>query len=119
MDWQSPKVEQPPQGQKILWLKDGDVYVAQRFGDKYFTYIRKAAEMLEHPTLWAYFEMPEPYTGQMKVSLDDGDLMPIDDFEQNHPEEYKEFISSLSAMKWASCENDMRLDEDTIKGNNE
>lgn len=115
MDWQSPKVELPTQGKKILCLKGGDVYVAQRFGDRYFTYIRNAAEMLEHPTLWAYFEMPEPYEGLFKVSLGDGEFMTIDEFEQKHPDEYKEFISSICALKWATGRDDLKLDEDKTR----
>lgn len=41
--------------------------------------------------------------------------MTIDEFEQKHPDEYKEFISSICALKWATGRDDLKLDEDKTR----
>lgn len=100
-DWQSPKVEKPPQGLKILWFKGGDCFVAQRLGDKYLSLQPGEAVILQEPMLWSYIEFPTPYEGRMGISLRKGDKpVTFDEFEKANPEAYAELIALVEAHKW-------------------
>ena len=96
-EWQSPKVELPPQGVKFLWFKNGDCYVAQRFGSKYLIFSPKAADLNEEPLLWKAIEFPPPYTGAMRFGLKDNDqLVSADEFEKLDPQGFAEFVSLVN-----------------------
>lgn len=93
-DWQSPKVNPPPQGVKILWFKSGDVFIAQRLADKYISLQPGEATILEEPKLWAICPVPAPYQGMMGLKID-GEMMNIDEAEKRFPDVYKQFIASI------------------------
>ena len=98
-DWQSPKVQLPPQGRKILWFKNGDLFVAYRLGDKYLCVSPKGSGLLEPPSLWMLAPLPDPYEGLMRVVLKSGgDLITIDELELNSPIEYREFLDYLTFL---------------------
>jgi hypothetical protein len=100
-DWQSPKVQLPPQGTKLLWFKNGDVFVAQRMGNKYVAFIPGVAKLLSEPLLWKSIELPAPYTGVMLISCEgENELMPLDELEIRHPESYREFIDMVGEKVW-------------------
>jgi hypothetical protein len=95
-DWQSPKVQLPPQGVKILWFHKGDLYICHRVGEKYISIIPGYCKILACPTLWAIAPVPEPYTGIMRILMkDNAEEMTIDEFEEKYPEDHKEFESIL------------------------
>jgi hypothetical protein len=100
MNWQSPSVQQPPQGVKILWFKNGDLFVAQRVGKRYLSLQPGEAVLLDEPKLWMKAPVPPPYEGIMMVSVENGDKLMVDEFEEKHPEDYKEFVKSFENMKW-------------------
>jgi len=100
-DWQSPKVCLPPQGVKIIWFKKGDIFIAQRIGHKYLCMQPGEGVILEEPQLWIIAPLPPPYEGMIKVMPKGSNkLISVDDFENEYPKEYKEFVESIKPEKW-------------------
>jgi hypothetical protein len=94
MKWISPKDELPPQGKKILYLKNGDVYVVQRFKELWLPVPFYDSEFTFHeePELWADIELPNGLTGKMKFQLHSGKMMEVDDYEMFYPDDYEELV---------------------------
>lgn len=93
MKWHKPSDKKPEQGKKILCMDKGDFYVAQRFGDYWFSipfYDSKFSRYHE-PELWSDIDFPEPYKGYVKVMVDD-EMLNIDQIEKKHPDIYKELV---------------------------
>ena len=99
MNWIDPKIELPdgkhlpPQGKKILYFKQGDIYVVQRFG-KYWLPIPfhdSSFTFHDEPDFWADIISPTGYTGFLRLVVD-GVLYTIDDLEIHHPEVYASLI---------------------------
>ena len=100
-DWQSPKVTLPPQGVKILWFTNGDVFVAQRFGTKYLCLQPGEAKVLEAPMLWMKCPVPDPYEGIIHITVEGNDkLMTVDEMEKEFPKEYKELLDAIGEFKF-------------------
>lgn len=97
MDWISPKDRLPPQGKKILYFDNGDVYVVQRFGEFWlpipFTDSKYA--ILCEPQLWSDIHLPEPFTGRVYVSVKNSSPLDIDSLEREHPRIYHEFKGKI------------------------
>lgn len=102
LTWQSPKVEKCKQGVKILWFGEGDVFVAQRFADKYVCMQPSEVKILQEPILWAYCPVPEPYEGIMFIGVEGSEPMMVDEFEKKFPKDFAIFVSSLKDIKFKS-----------------
>lgn len=99
MIWIDPDKELPPQGKKVLWFKNGDCHVAQRFG-KCWAAIPFTDARLAHfdpPDLWCDIYLPGTYEGFMRVMVDEV-LLTIDEMEKYHPFEYKLFVKQMIKM---------------------
>lgn len=101
-DWQSPKVEKPPQGTKVLWFKNGDLFVCQRWGDIYLQICKAHNDKspigvdLGEPLLWKLVKLPDPYTGKITVSVGGSkELFDLDELERLHPESYNELLAAI------------------------
>jgi hypothetical protein len=97
--WKLSCEELPTQGTKVLCLNAGDVWIAQRFQECWFPipFLDSNYATYEAPAKWSYIDLPECYSGKMKVRISPkGVLMDMDEFEKNHP---KEFIKIKNAMK--------------------
>jgi hypothetical protein len=72
MNWIDPKVQQPTQGKKILWFKEGDCFVVQRIGKYYIPmpFLDSKSFFWHEPDLWADISLPEPYTGLLRIAPD-------------------------------------------------
>lgn len=92
-DWQSPIVERPPQGMKVLCFEKGDVYVAQRFKDYWFPipFLDSKFALKNPPQLWKYIDLPHPYTGKMLVVVDEVTL-DIDELEAQEPDLFNNML---------------------------
>lgn len=90
----------PPQGLKILCFKKGDLWITRRFeykGENIWLEIpyggKNGSIATDEPEYWCQVELPEGYTGYMKVSVDDGEnLMTVDELQQNCPEDHEDFV---------------------------
>jgi len=88
-EWFKPKEKKPEQGKKILCMHQGDLYVAQRFGDYWFSvpfYDSQFSRYFE-PDLWQDIDFPEGLKGKMKVCVNGG-FYDIDSLEKFHPDVY-------------------------------
>ncbi len=105
MKWISPKDELPPQGKKILYLKNGDVYVVQRFKDLWLPIPFYDSEYNFHdePELWTDIELPNGLTGKIFVHDDTGRVMDVDEFEMFYPDDYEELVEEQREL-WAKDE---------------
>ena len=98
-----PKDKLPPQGKKILYFKNGDIYVVQRFAEMWLPipfYDSKYA-FHDEPDLWCDIEPPENYTGKIFVKsakTEDRHLMTIDEFQMYCPSEYEKLINSQKEL---------------------
>jgi hypothetical protein len=97
MKWIRPTDQLPPQGKKILYFKNGDIYVVQRFAELWLPipFYDSVFAFYDEPELWCDIEPPENYTGKVFVKSPkdkDGNLMTIDELEIRYPKEYKKLI---------------------------
>lgn len=100
MIYKNTSKQQPPQGTKIIWFKNGDAYIAQRFGDKYLTYIPGYCKILDPPDKWMIIPVPKPYTGYLKVKIsDDEKLLTVDELEKQYPEGYQDLLKHMLSSK--------------------
>lgn len=84
-------------GYKILCMKRGDFFVAQRFDDKYFPipFIdSRYADMNLDPELWCEIDFMDPYTGYMRFMVD-GKIMLADEFKIKDPDGYQNLLDAL------------------------
>ena len=100
-DWQSPVVELPKQGQKILCFDKGDVWVAQRFGAHWLEIPFAHADCFRQrvPQLWKNIYFPPPYDGNIKINLVlDGlcdEFLTFDELEKKYPEAAEHIVQEL------------------------
>ena len=96
MKWIPSQMRSPPQGKKVLCFKNGDCWIAQRFGDDWipmpFSDSRYATSVV--PDVWASIEMPEGYTGETKIYVDQ-ELFNIDELEKVKPETYHKICADM------------------------
>ena len=108
MEWiKYSKYNMPPQGLKILCFKKGDLWIARRFeykGDNYwieFSFTpagdsaNARATATSQPDYWLKVQLPEGYTGYMKVKVGEGPIMTIDELQANEPDFFEEFIEAI------------------------
>lgn len=93
--WNKPE-NKPEQGKKILCMNKGDFYVAQRWGDYWFSipFNDSQYSYCFAPELWQDINFPIGLTGKMLVSVE-GKFMDIDSLQLNHPEVYGEMLLNL------------------------
>jgi len=102
MNWISiENPHKPPQGLKVLCFRKGDIWVCQRFsfqGQSYWLpipFCDSKFSSTDNPEWWSYISHPSEVTrGFMKVKIG-GQLLTIDVFEENYPDEHQEFVKAL------------------------
>jgi hypothetical protein len=102
MEWIKPKDQPPPQGKKILYFKDGDIYVVQRFADLWLPipFFDSQYSFTEEPDLWADFTPPDGYTGKLHVQPgEDGIKYDIDQCQKLFPEVY-DLLVKVQRSNW-------------------
>lgn len=88
----------PPQGLKILCFKKGDLWVAQRFEYKgknrwvQFPFDGSKIISTDEPHYWVQVQLPEGYSGYMKVGHHVSELMTVDELMKDYPEDHGEFV---------------------------
>lgn len=104
MEWiKYSKYNMPPQGLKILCFKKGDLWVARRFeykGDNLWIelpFAEARAVSTPEPEYWMQVQLPEGYTGYMKVGVEGDELMFLDDLMRTYPENHAEFVEMFIA----------------------
>ena len=103
MEWiKYSEYNMPPQGLKILCFRKGDLWVARRFDYKgkniwlEITYGGdKGSVLTDPPEYWVQVELPQGFTGYMKVGLDEGELMTIDQLQECNREKHEEFVQFI------------------------
>lgn len=100
MEWINPKIQLPPQGKKILYFKNGDIYVVQRYGDLWLPLPFYDSKFAFHnePDLWADIIPPVGFTGKVFVMPVDKEPISIDDLEKDEPELYHEMVEAQRKM---------------------
>ena len=90
LQWKTPDQEKPPQGKKILCLHKGDVYVAQRTGDYYFSlpFYDSIFSRYFVPEKWADINLPDGLTGMIYIELD-GKRLNLDELEEINPDAHR------------------------------
>lgn len=96
MNWIDPKDKLPPQGKKILYFKNGDIYVVQKLAEHWIPipFTDSIYAKLNTPDLWCDIEPPNGLKGYMRILVDDTYYL-VDELEIHHPDVYEEFIESL------------------------
>lgn len=93
----------PPQGLKILCFKQGDLWVARRFAYKgksiyvEIQYGGGTSMLTDTPDFWMQLELPQGYTGYMKVGVEDSEQMTFDEMEIQYPKQHLEFVKMIVA----------------------
>jgi hypothetical protein len=97
MDWIDPKDKLPPQGKKILYFKNGDIYVVQRFAGHWIPmpFTDSKYGKLPPPDLWCDIELPDGSESYIEFRVNDV-FYSLDDLEIHHPEQYREFLEIFS-----------------------
>lgn len=104
MEWiKYSKYNIPPQGLKVLCFTKGDLYVSQvvKYKNKDywipipFTDSILAKGHIDPPDYWCYVSFPETYQGYLRVSVEGGPLINLDELEHQHPENHKDFAEML------------------------
>jgi hypothetical protein len=94
--WKDPKIEKPEQGKKVLCEHEGDLYVAQRFGDYWFPipFIDSKYSRYFPPNLWQEINFPNSLSGKLLVKIN-LKLHDIDELEKKYPDVYVEIVNAL------------------------
>jgi len=98
MKWIDPKDELPPQGKKILYFKEGDIYVVQRFDDLWvpIPFVDSEYTFYDAPHLWADIIPPIGFTGKMHIITKNmKNPVDIDELQMFDPETYDDFIEYI------------------------
>lgn len=89
----------PPQGLKILCFRKGDLWVCRRMHYKekdYWIEIpypgNKGATATFSPEYWMRLDLPEGYSGFMKVGIEGSDPWTFDELEKINPELLESFV---------------------------
>ncbi len=95
----------PPQGLKILCFRKGDVWVCRRMRYKekdYWIEIpyggKRGAISTDRPDYWMRLDLPEGYTGLMKLGVEGTELFTFDELEKSDPELLESFIGLMIAQ---------------------
>lgn len=109
-------VEDPSElGKKVLCMHKGDFYVAYRFEDVYIPMPFADHPHSKHlckPEKWQEIDFPEPFTGYVRLVLDDiaGESFTIEKVKKHHPEIYHSMVDSMkkilgSRIDWDAVPN--------------
>jgi len=89
----------PPQGLKILCFRKGDLWVARRVnykGKDYYLEIpyggNEGAIATDIPDYWMQLDLPEGYTGYIKLSNSCGGIVTLDELQKIDPESHEQFV---------------------------
>jgi hypothetical protein len=92
----------PPQGLKILCFRQGDLWIARRFeckGKSVYLEISYGGEngsiLTDIPEYWMQLDLPDGYTGYMRIGIEDHIVMTMDEYQQNFPKEHEEFVTMI------------------------
>lgn len=98
----------PPQGLKILCFRQGDLWVARRLelkGKSYYLEIpyggKTSAILTDEPDYWMHLELPEKYTGFIKVGINGGEPLTLDELQRVDKLFHEEFVEMF--IKSAGC----------------
>lgn len=107
-EWNKPSEKKPPQGKKVLCMRKGDFYVAQRFKDYWFSipFADSKYAFFKEPELWQDINFPDGYTGFMKILVSPDDYIlrfeenpykeiNVDELEKHDPDAFYLLIESL------------------------
>ncbi len=94
--WHKPKENKPPQGLKVLCMHKGDLYVAQRLGEYYFSIPFADSKFSRYfaPDLWQEIDFPGNLKGKLLIVVED-ELMDMDTLEKKHNRIFTEMINGL------------------------
>lgn len=100
MQWiKLSKYNLPPQGLKILCFRKGDLWVARRInykGKNYWIEIPyggdKGSISTDEPHYWMRLDLPEDCTGFIKVGINDGNPLTLDELQREDPQYHEEFV---------------------------
>lgn len=103
MEWiKYHRLNPPPQGLKIVCFKGGDLWIARRInhkGQDYWLEIpfggKKGAISTGIPDYWMKLDLPEGYTGFLKLHVEDGPLLTLDEATDLHMEAVEELTSYM------------------------
>ena len=107
MKWINPKKQLPQQGKKILYFKNGDIYVVQRYADLWVPIPFYDSEFAFHeqPQLWCDIRPPNGLTGKVHVWPEDSKrMLDLDELESFYPDLYQDFIDAQRSV-WVKNEN--------------
>jgi hypothetical protein len=95
MTWRDPIEDPPPQGKKVLWLHNGDIQIAQRYGLFWFPvpFLDSKYAKIHPPELWQDIILPSPLTGKVMFQGEGHPrLIDADELEMMEPEVYDTII---------------------------
>ena len=93
------KYNMPPQGLKILCFKKGELWIARRFeykGNNYWVelpFAEARAVSTDEPEYWMKVQLPQGYTGYMKIGVENGPLMTFDELMEIDKESHEKFVA--------------------------
>ncbi len=107
MKWIKPKDQLPPQGKKILYFKEGDIYVVQKYGDLWLPIPFYDSQFAFHdaPDLWADIIPPEGFTGKLHFAMGSPKMIDTDELQEIYPTQYNDYVEALRKM-WVKNEMD-------------
>jgi hypothetical protein len=89
---------------KVLCFRKGDAWVAQMISykgkDHWFPlpFADSCMAKTDPPEYWMYLDLPEGYTGRMRLRVKDSDeLIEFDEFDRRHPDKHDEIAELLIA----------------------
>lgn len=99
MTWYKPSEKKPVQGKKALCMHKGDLYVAQRFKDYWFSipFGDSCYSRYFEPELWQEIDFPPPLTGMMLFVVNDGEKITADELENECLEAFNDFVKGVKA----------------------
>lgn len=98
-NWNDPNKIFPPQGLKILIMRNGDFTVFQRMGKYWLLIGFQDSEhcILSQPEAWSYIDFPSGYTGKVRIQID-GKVLDMDEYEKIFPEEFEKMVNACAAQ---------------------
>ena len=109
-EWRCCIKDPPEEAYKILCMKHGDFYVAQRFSDRYFPipFIpHENVEDLSKPELWKEIDFPWGLTGKMKFIIN-GEAIGIEELKKNNLEIYTDLCRDMFSYAGIKYKNKIK-----------
>ncbi len=96
MKWVKTEDQLPRQGTKVLWWKNGDCWVAWRFGEHWFPTIFLDSRLAVRcaPEMWAYIRYPKGFSGKVRMTVDEA-VYDMDSLEKCHPAIFRDFVDEM------------------------